>query len=72
MNLILLTFGKRTETHSQAAFSILSFLKDPLIKKVIVITDYPDFYRIFGDKVECLCINDELLKQWQGKHQFFW
>lgn len=45
MNLLLLTFGDRAENHHQAAFCILSFLKDPRIGRVLVMTDRPGFYR---------------------------
>lgn len=45
MNLLLLTFGDRAENHHQAAFSVLSFLKDPRIGRVLVMTDRPGFYR---------------------------
>lgn len=72
INLLLLTFGQKTEHHSQAAFSILSFLKEPLINKVIIITDRPDFYDFLGDRVECICVSETKCKQWQGPHQFFW
>ena len=44
MNLLLLTFGDRAENHHQAAFCILSFLKDPCIGRVLVMTDRPAFY----------------------------
>lgn len=72
MNLLLLTFGTRIENHYQAAFSILSFLNDEHIETVLVVTDYPDFYRFFGNKVECLPIDEGQLKNWQGDAQFFW
>ncbi|WP_439328202.1 hypothetical protein [Lonepinella sp. BR2357] len=72
MNLTLLTFGERLENHYQACFAILTFLRDPQIEKVIVITDRPDFYRIFGDRIEFIEIDQTTLQQWQGKYQFFW
>lgn len=72
MNLILLTFGQRLENHYQACFAILSFLKDPLIKRVVVITDRAEFYTFLGDKVSIFPINDQILKEWQGEYQFFW
>ncbi|MBE2894972.1 hypothetical protein [Spirabiliibacterium falconis] len=71
-NLILLTFGDRLETHYQAALAILSFLGDPNIHKVIVVTDRKGFYRCFHDQVEFIDINETILTQWQGDYQFFW
>lgn len=76
MNLLLLTFGERLENHYQAAFSILSYLKDPLLKRVIVITDYPEFYRFFEQRIEIIEINSSTLSNWQdcGNNvaPFFW
>ncbi|WP_386698022.1 hypothetical protein [Lonepinella sp. MS14436] len=72
MNLTLLTFGERLENHYQACFAILTFLRDPQIEKVIVITDRPDFYRVFGDRIEFIEINQTTLQKWQGKYHFFW
>lgn len=72
INLLLLTFGPHIENHTQAAFSILSFLKDPLVNKIIVVTDHPNFYQFLGNKVDCILIDEPKLKEWQGEHQFFW
>ncbi|MGF7453347.1 hypothetical protein [Pasteurella bettyae] len=72
MNLVLLTFGERLENHYQACFSILSFLKDPNIKNVIIVTDRADFYQFLNGQVKFIHINQQTLKEWQGKYQFFW
>lgn len=45
MNLLLLTFGDNTDNHQQAVFAALSFMRDPHIRRVLVVTDRPDFYR---------------------------
>ena len=45
MNLLLLTFGDNTYNHQQAVFAALSFMRDPHIRRVLVVTDRPDFYR---------------------------
>ncbi|EIJ71834.1 hypothetical protein [Pasteurella bettyae] len=72
MNLVLLTFGERLENHYQACFSILSFLKDPNIKNVIIVTDRADFYQFLNGQVKFIHINQQTIKEWQGKYQFFW
>lgn len=72
MNLLLLTFGERLENHYQAVFSILSFLKDKLIKRAIIVTDKPEFYTFLGEKVEVINIDKSTLTQWQEPYQFFW
>lgn len=72
MNLLLLTFGSNLENHYQAAFCVLTFLKDPKIKNVIIITDYPEFYYLFGNKIEIITIDKSKLNDWKGKYDFFW
>lgn len=72
MRLILLTFGEKLENHYQAAFSILSFLQSPAVNGITVVTDKPDFYRYFGQKISLLEVGQERLRKWQGQHQFFW
>lgn len=72
MNLVLLTFGEKLENHYQAAFSLLSFLRDKLIKKVVMVTDRPEFYRFLGTKIDILQVNNDILREWQQPHQFFW
>ncbi|OOF39225.1 hypothetical protein BKK49_08380 [Rodentibacter rarus] len=72
MNLLLLTFGQKLENHYQAAFCILTFLKDPQIKKIIIVTDYPAFYDFLGNKVKIISINEKTLEDWKGKNDFFW
>lgn len=72
MNLILLTFGSNLENHYQAVFAILSYLKDPNIQRVIVITDNPHFYAFLAQHIEIKTIDSDELKKWQGQYQFFW
>lgn len=72
MNLLLLTFGSKLENHYQAAFCILTFLKDSLVRNVLIITDRPDFYRFFDQRVQVISIDDEKLREWEGEHKFFW
>lgn len=72
MNLVLLTFGEKLETHYQAAFSILSFLRDKEIERIVMVTDRPDFYRFLGTKIDILPVNNEILREWQQPYQFFW
>lgn len=76
MNLLLLTFGDRVENHHQAVFCALSFLKDPRIGRVLVMTDRPHFYRWLqagsAVPVEIIVLSPETLADWQGPYQFFW
>ena len=72
MNLVLLTFGRHSENHYQAMFAALSFLKDPLINKVVILTDQADFYRLIQEKAEIIHLDQKQLLEWQGPQQFFW
>ncbi|USH02598.1 hypothetical protein K6Q96_00685 [Grimontia kaedaensis] len=72
MILTLLTFGDRLENHYQASFAILSFLKTPLIEKICVVTDRPQYYNYFGSYVDIIEINKEIMDEWRGEHDFFW
>lgn len=72
MVLVLLTFGDRLENHYQASFAILSYLKSKQINHVCVVTDRPEFYQYFGDKVDLIEINDSIMQEWRGEHDFFW
>ncbi|OOF36584.1 hypothetical protein [Rodentibacter heidelbergensis] len=72
MNLLLLTFGQKLENHYQAVFCILTFLKDPQIKQIIIVTDYSAFYGFLGDKVKIISIDEKTLVDWKGKQDFFW
>jgi hypothetical protein len=73
MNLLYLTFGQRTEVHSQAAFSILSFLAaGEKVDTINVITDHPAFYKHLLHKVTVLSVSPEELKEWEGTYKFFW
>lgn len=59
MNLLLLTFGDNTDNHQQAVFAALSFMRDPHIRRVLVVTDRPDFYRwLYGTARNALSTED--------------
>ena len=72
MILVLLTFGDRLENHYQASLAIISYLKSDQIKKVCVVTDRPNFYQYFGEQVELITINEQIMNDWKGDHDFFW
>lgn len=72
LNLVLMSFGTRLENHTQGSFALLSFLKDPRLARIVIVTDQPDFYRVFGDRIECITVDERILDEWQGPHRFFW
>ena len=72
MILVLLTFGDRFENHYQASLAILSYLKSDQINKVCVVTDRPNFYQYFEEQVKLITINEQIMNDWKGEHDFFW
>ncbi len=73
MNLLYITVGKNITIHLQAAFSIYSFLgQQSEIQTINIITDSPDFYNHLKDRVNVVTIDEKTLKEWKGKHDFFW
>jgi len=73
MNLLYLTFGPQIEIHYQANFSILSFLKDSQqIDSITVMTDAPAFYRRLVPHVRLIVLDDKVLTDWRGPHDFLW
>ena len=72
MKLVLLTFGENLENHNQASFSILSFLSNEFISGVTVVTDKPEYYKYFGENIDLVVIDKEIMKKWRGKYDFFW
>ena len=75
MNLVYLAFGNNITIHSQANFSILTFLSQKqCFNKIIVLTDNPEFYKHLSseDCIKIEAINDEVLNTWKGEYNFFW
>ncbi|MDB5232892.1 MAG: hypothetical protein JWN76_3697 [Chitinophagaceae bacterium] len=73
MNILYITFGDRVDVHTQAIFSICSFLRQKEhIETITVFTDVPSFYNHVKDRVNLVYINPEQLEDWKGPHHFFW
>ncbi|MDJ0364316.1 hypothetical protein QMK33_04075 [Hymenobacter sp. H14-R3] len=73
MHVVYLVFGPNAANHTQAYFSILTFLRQPAaLSGITVVTDRPDFYARLGARVRRLPVSAALLREWEGPHQFFW
>ena len=73
MHLVYLVFGPNAANHTQAYFSILTFLRQPAaLEGITVVTDRPDFYARLDPRVRLLPVDAALLREWEGPHQFFW
>lgn len=55
-------------------FSFLSFLASSKGEKerVVIMTDYPQYYNRYKDMVTVKAITTDTITEWQGKHHFFW
>lgn len=72
MNILYLVFGHRISDHIQARFSICSFLKQTTGKdSIFVITTAPEYYQTL-ECVKTIAISDNVLREWEGEHRFFW
>lgn len=73
MHLLYITFGTKTVIHSQAAFSIYTFLaqRQP-ISSITVLTDAPDYYQHLKGRVIIEPVTNTLLQEWRGPYDFFW
>ena len=60
MNILYLVFGDVQRNHSQAYFSICSFLgQTESSDRVFVMTDMPKYYSRLGDKIKILALNHQ-------------
>lgn len=73
MNILYLVFGNDQRNHSQAYFSICSFLAQmDATDRVFIMTDNSDLYTRLGKRINILETNQEHLTKWQGEYKFFW
>ncbi|MGN7783772.1 hypothetical protein ACTJIJ_04570 [Niabella sp. 22666] len=73
MNLLYLTFGDNIRNHTQAYFSIYSFLAKGIQPASLnIITDKPWYYKSIEKQVNIIEANAALLQEWMGPYQFFW
>ncbi len=70
---VLLTLGENPVWYRQAAYAILTLLvQAPEPKEVLVVTDHPERYGWFGERVRCHVPTAETVRDWKGRHGFFW
>lgn len=73
MNILYLVFGNNLNVHLQVQFSIMTFLHElSEVDKIHVITTNSTYYEHLKDKINILPITEQKLKEWRGKHNFFW
>lgn len=68
-----LQLGERHDQNARAWLSILSVLAHaPPGCEVVLLTDQPELYRWFGDRLRVLAVDPATVQQWRGRHDFFW
>ncbi len=72
MNIVYFVIGGNPVIHMQVSFSIRTFLAQTCNDDIIyVVTDTPTIYDGLN-RVVILPITQERIKEWRGKHDFFW
>ncbi len=70
---VFVTFGEREALHVQAWYSLLSVLScAPRGCEVVMVTDAPERYRWFGDRIRVVPIDAGRIRAWRGKHDYLW
>lgn len=73
MNILYLVFGNNLEHYQQIYFSIYTALKNKTAEDtIIVIAENPDYFTALKDQIEVIEINQQIIREWEGEHQFFW
>lgn len=61
------------DNYQQAYFSIYTaWARKNSEDRIIAVTEEPSLFHSFEDKIVTIPINKEVIKEWEGKYQFFW
>ncbi len=72
MNILYLVFGEEQRNHTQAYFSICSFLGQmDNSDRIYILTDAPRFYQRVAERVNIVEISKGLLEEWEGEYRYF-
>lgn len=70
---VFITCGGQESYHLQAWYALLSVLAHaPAGTRPAMVTDQPERYRWFGDRVEVLPVDAATVAAWKGEHGFLW
>ena len=73
MNIVYLVFGDNLNNYQQVYFSIYTaFTQKNSSDRIIVIAEDASLFKSFGDKIEIIPINRNLINDWEGEYHFFW
>ncbi len=70
---VFVTFGDREALHVQAWYSMLSVMAyAPRDIEIVMVTDAPERYRWFGDRVRVVPVDAGRIRAWRGAHDYLW
>jgi hypothetical protein len=70
---VFVTFGDREALHVRAWYSMLSVMAcAPRDSQFVMVTEHPDRYRWFGDRVRVVPVDARQIRAWRGKHDYLW
>lgn len=73
MHLLYLVFGPNAKNHSQATFSMLTFLRQgAALHGITVLTDAPEYYQHLAAHITVVPMSAATLTEWKGEFNFFW
>ena len=70
---VTLSLGDRHDLTARAHLALLNAMAwAPAPAEFCIVTDRPELFAWFGDRLRMLAVDAPTLKQWRGKHDFFW
>lgn len=73
MNIVYLVFGNNINHYQQLYFSIYTcWAYKNTEDRIIVIAENPSLFNSLKDYIEVIPISRDIIKEWEGKYQFFW
>lgn len=73
MNIVYLLFGNNIDHYQQVYLSLYSsFAYKSTDDRIIIIAENPSLLKSLEGKIEIIPIDRDQIKEWEGKHQFFW
>ena len=70
---VTLSLGDRHDLTARAHLSILSAMAwAPTGSEFCIVTDRPELFDWFGNRLRILAVDAATVKAWRGKHDFFW
>lgn len=70
---VTLSLGERHDLTARAHLALLAAMAHaPQPAEFCLVTDRPELFRWFGDRLRLLIVDPDTLTRWKGRHGFFW